>query len=185
MRGLSKNIQERECSAVAPFETLSKPEKGPNPRVPSDASDITRREVLTTLGVLGASVAAGAAGWGFLEGVVALRQPVQSWHKSVCRFCGTGCGVLVGMKDGHVVDVRGDELAHNKGVICVKGSMLPELTRILGRLTSPKIRKNGKLVDASWEEAMDLVANTFKENISKYGPDSVAFYGSGQLFTEE
>jgi len=156
-----------------------------DPRDRSDSSDITRREVLNTLGVLGASVAAGAAGWGFLEGVVALRQTVQSWHKSVCRFCGTGCGVLVGMKDGQVVDVRGDELAHNKGVICVKGSMLPELVRIPGRLKSPKIRKNGTLVDASWDEAMSLVASKFSEAIRDYGPDSVAFYGSGQLFTEE
>ncbi len=151
----------------------------------SDGPDITRREVLITLGVLGGSVAAGAAGWGVLEGIVALRQTVQTWHKSVCRFCGTGCGVLVGMKDGHVVDVRGDELAHNKGVICIKGSMLPELTHITGRLTSPKIRKNGALVDASWDEAMSLVASKFSEAIRDYGPDSVAFYGSGQLFTEE
>src|SRR5215468_4339558 len=89
------------------------------------------------------------------------------------------------MKDGSVVDVRGDELAHNKGVICVKGSMLPQLTRIPGRLTSPKIRKNGTLVDASWDEAMGLVASQFSNAISDYGPDSVAFYGSGQLYTEE
>ena len=148
-------------------------------------TDISRRQVLFTLAGLGAAVGAGAAGWGGLELMVAANQPVSSWTKAVCRFCGTGCGVMVGMKDGAVVNVRGDELAHNKGVICVKGSMLPELTRIPGRLTTPKIRKNGKLVDASWDEAMDLVANTFKENITKFGPDSVAFYGSGQLFTEE
>jgi len=83
------------------------------------------------------------------------------------------------------IDVRGDELAHNKGVICVQGSMLPELTRIPGRLTSPKIRKNGTLVDASWDEAMGLVTSKFSDAIRDYGPDSVAFYGSGQLFTEE
>ena len=161
------------------------PEESTDLQKRSDASDITRREVLITLGVLGGAVTAGAAGWGVLEGIVALRQTVQSWHKSVCRFCGTGCGVLIGMKDDHIVDVRGDELAHNKGVICVKGSMLPELVRIPGRLTSPKIRRNGNLVDASWDEAMALVASKFSEAIRDYGPDSVAFYGSGQLFTEE
>ena len=103
----------------------------------------------------------------------------------MCRFCGTGCGVMVGMTDGRVVDVRGDELAHNKGVICIKGSMLPELTRIPGRLTSPKIRKDGRLVDASWDEAMSLVGSRFSDSIRQFGRDSVAFYGSGQLFTEE
>jgi nitrate reductase NapA len=63
--------------------------------------------------------------------------------------------------------------------------MLPELTRIQGRLKSAKIRKAGKLVDASWDEAMTLVAAKFSECIDQFGPDSVAFYGSGQLFTEE
>jgi nitrate reductase (cytochrome) len=147
--------------------------------------DYSRREVLLTFGGLVAAVGGGAATWGGLELMVTSRQTVDSWNKAVCRFCGTGCGVMVGMKDGRVVDVRGDELAHNKGVICIKGSMLPELTRIQGRLTSPKIRKEGKLVDASWEEAMSLVAAKFSENIRQFGPDSVAFYGSGQLFTEE
>jgi len=160
-------------------------EEGIDSQELSGSSEISRREVLVTLGVLGGAVAAGAAGWGLLEAMVALRQPVESWHKSVCRFCGTGCGVMVGMKDGRVVDVRGDELAHNKGVICIKGSMLPELVRIPGRLTYPKIRKNGSLVDASWDEAMALVASKFSESIREFGPDSVAFYGSGQLFTEE
>ena len=149
------------------------------------SSDVTRRQVLLTLGGLGAAICAGAATWGGLELMVSARQTVDSWNKAVCRFCGTGCGVMVGMKDGRVVDVRGDELAHNKGVICIKGSMLPELTRIQGRLKSPKIRRAGKLVDASWDEAMGLVAATFSQCIDQFGPDSVAFYGSGQLFTEE
>jgi nitrate reductase (cytochrome) len=148
-------------------------------------AEITRREVLVTIGVLGAAVASGGLGWAVLEGTVAAHHEVDGWHKSVCRFCGTGCGVMVGMKEGRVLDVRGDELAHNKGVICIKGSMLPELTRIEDRLTSPKIRNAGKLVDASWDEAMSLVAAKFSEAIRDYGPDSVAFYGSGQLFTEE
>ena len=158
---------------------------GPQDKSGHGHSDISRREVLLTLGGLGTAVGAGAATWGGLELMVNAHQTVDSWNKAVCRFCGTGCGVMVGMKDGRVVDVRGDELAHNKGVICIKGSMLPELTRIQGRLTSPKIRKAGKLVDASWDEAMSLVAAKFSENIRESGPDSVAFYGSGQLFTEE
>jgi nitrate reductase NapA len=148
-------------------------------------ADVSRREVLLTLGGVAAAVGAGAATWGGLELLVHRKQTVDSWTKAVCRFCGTGCGVMVGMTDGRVVDVRGDELAHNKGVVCIKGSMLPELTRIPGRLTSPKIRKDGKLVDASWDEAMSLVASRFSDSIRQFGRDSVAFYGSGQLFTEE
>lgn len=147
--------------------------------------EISRREVLVTLGVLGAAVAMGGATWGGLETMVSHNREVDEWRKGVCRFCGTGCGVMIGMKGGQVVDVRGDELAHNKGVICIKGSMLPELTRIDGRLTTPLIRHNGQLVPASWDDAMGLVAGKFTEAIRTDGPDSVAFYGSGQLFTEE
>ena len=60
-----------------------------------------------------------------------------------------------------------------------------ELPYVKGRLTQPKIRRDGKLVEATWDEAMTLVAQKFKEAIAAAGPDAVAFYGSGQLFTEE
>src|SRR5215813_13163322 len=119
--------------------------------------DLTRRDLLMMLaGVAGANVL-GAAAWGGLELLVKTGGKTD-WHKSVCRFCGTGCGIEVGMKDGRIADVRGDQLAHNKGVICVKGSMVRALPYVSGRLTTPKIRKNGQLGDATWEEAMTLVA---------------------------
>lgn len=129
----------------------------------------------------------GAATWGALE-VLLPKGNADSWTKAVCRFCGTGCGIQVGMREGRVTDVRGDELAHNAGVICVKGSMLRALPYVQGRLTTPMIRRAGKaspLTPATWEEAMSLVAGKFQEAIAASGPSSVAFYGSGQLFTEE
>jgi nitrate reductase NapA len=137
-------------------------------------------------GVAGAN-ALGLGTWAALEALLPAGS-ADSWTKAVCRFCGTGCGIQVGMRDGRVTDVRGDELAHNAGVICVKGSMLRALPYVEGRLTKPMIRRGGKgaaLVEASWEEAMALVAAKFQEAIAEAGPDSVAFYGSGQLFTEE
>jgi nitrate reductase NapA len=145
---------------------------------------LSRRDLLRLLaGVAGAN-ALGAATWGTLE--LLLPEPAAaSWHKSVCRFCGTGCGIQVGMRDGRVVDVRGDDLAHNQGVICIKGAMNRALPYIEGRLTVPKIRRNGRLVEVSWDGAMTLVAEQFKHVIGESGPDAVAFYGSGQLFTEE
>ena len=129
----------------------------------------------------------GALTWGALE-VLLPKGNADSWTKAVCRFCGTGCGIQVGMREGRVTDVRGDELAHNAGVICVKGSMLRALPYVQGRLTTPMIRRAGKaspLTAATWEEAMSLVAEKFQEAIAASGPSSVAFYGSGQLFTEE
>src|SRR5262249_61911585 len=101
------------------------------------------------------------------------------------RSGGRGCATQVGLAGGKVADVRGDPSGHNRGVICVKGSMLVELPRLPGRLTRPMIRRGDGFVEASWDEAMGLVAERFKQVIAADGPDAVAFYGSGQLFTEE
>ncbi|MFQ5730172.1 MAG: nitrate reductase, partial [Waddliaceae bacterium] len=73
----------------------------------------------------------------------------QTWRKNVCRFCGVGCGVMVGLRDGKVVEVKGDDLAHNKGKLCVKGSMLSEILKLPGRLQHPMIRRHGKLEQAT------------------------------------
>ena len=147
-------------------------------------SGMRRRDLLRIVGGVAAANALGAATWGALEWIVPAAT-AETWHKSVCRYCGTGCGVQVGMRDGRVTDIRGDELAHNQGVICVKGAMLRALPHVQGRLTTPKIRRDGQLVEATWDEAMALVAQKFTEAIAAAGPDAVAFYGSGQLFIEE
>ena len=130
------------------------------------------------------------SGMVFLSGCDALweRQPVievDSWHKGVCRFCGTGCGLKIGMRDNKVVDVAGDKYAHNRGRLCIKGVMNRDILYAEDRALYPMIRNNGKLVRASWEEAMDLMTAKFKEAIRDHGPKSVGYYGSGQLFTEE
>ncbi len=103
------------------------------------------------------------------------------WDKAVCRFCGVGCGVMVGSKAGKVAAVKGDE-AHegSLGLLCCKGYSLPGILHGRDRLTTPLIRKGGKLVAATWDEALDLVAKRFKETLDKKGPEAVAMYGSGQ-----
>src|SRR5688572_9982106 len=140
----------------------------------SAEASLSRRDLLRILAGVAAATGLGAAAWMALEFLLPQRA-AASWHKSVCRFCGTGCGIQVGLRDGRVVDVRGDELAHNQGVICVKGSMNRALPYIEGRLTTPMIRREGKLVKASWDEAMALVASKFKKAIAEAGPDAVAF----------
>ena len=109
----------------------------------------------------------------------------DAWVKSVCRYCGTGCGLYVGVKGGAVVAVQGDKENHNAGFLCLKGFLLPEIMRAPDRALHPLVRSGGKLVRASWEDALSLVANRFREAIERHGPDSVAFYGSGQALTEE
>jgi nitrate reductase NapA len=148
------------------------------------SGQMTRRDLVRLLGGVAAANGLGALTWGILE--AGLRHgPVDAWHRSVCRFCGTGCAIRVGLHEGRVVDIRADELAHNRGMVCVKGSMLRSLPEVEGRLTVPKIRRGGALVDATWDEAMSLVASRFREVLATSGPQAVAFYGSGQLLTEE
>src|SRR6516165_438618 len=151
---------------------------------PKEEEGPGRREFLYFLGGLGAANANGLGTWLTLEALVP-KGNADEYHKSVCRYCGTGCGIRVGLRNGQISDIRGDELAHNRGVICVKGATLQSLPHISGRLTNPKIRRDGKLVDASWDEAMGLLARTFQEAIRASGPNAVAFYGSGQLYIEE
>ena len=115
-----------------------------------------------------------------------LQDSQTKWVKSVCRFCGTGCGVLLGIRDGKFVALRGDtKHPTTKGLVCAKALFLPKIVNSADRLKYPMIRKNGKFVRATWDEAMDLVADKFAEKIKKNGPNSVAFYGSGQALSEE
>ncbi len=98
------------------------------------------------------------------------------WQKAPCRFCGTGCGVMVGVKDGRVVAVQGDlESPVNRGLLCAKGYHAGVALYGKDRLTTPLIRKNGKLEPASWDEAIEAIAKHIMQDPSKF-----AFYGSGQ-----
>ena len=98
------------------------------------------------------------------------------WHKAPCRFCGVGCGAFVGVRDGRVVAVQGDrEAAVNKGLLCVKGYHAGAALYGSDRLTNPLIRKNGRLQRASWEKAIDLIAEKMMQD-----PKRFAIYGSGQ-----
>ncbi|MFA4958094.1 MAG: nitrate reductase [Candidatus Methanoperedens sp.] len=108
------------------------------------------------------------------------------WNKSTCPYCGFGCGLMVGVKEDRVVEIRGMK-GHpvNDGQICKLASNIPPIFTDKGRLTHPMIRWGGELVPVTWDEAITHTANEFKRIIQKYGPDSVAFYGGAANTTEE
>ncbi|MFG1181466.1 nitrate reductase [Xanthobacter versatilis] len=102
--------------------------------------------------------------------------------KTTCPYCGVGCGVIATVTPDGSVSVSGDpEHPANFGRLCSKGSALAETIDLDGRLLRPHI--DGRPAD--WDEALDLVAARFASTIAEYGPDSVAFYVSGQLLTED
>ncbi|TCL00451.1 assimilatory nitrate reductase catalytic subunit [Shimia isoporae] len=101
---------------------------------------------------------------------------------TTCPYCGTGCGVLASIDGAVGLKVKGDpDHPANFGRLCSKGSALGETIIPDGRLHTPQI--NGQ--PASWDAALDMVADAFSTTIAKHGPDSVAFYVSGQLLTED
>ncbi|MDN2578599.1 nitrate reductase [Aquibium sp. ELW1220] len=111
-----------------------------------------------------------------------MRDAPATGVRTACPYCGVGCGVLAGVAEDGAVTVRGDpEHPANFGRLCSKGAALGETTGIDGRLLSPEI--GGR--QASWDEALDLVASRFAQTIATHGPDAVAFYVSGQLLTED
>ncbi|HML91729.1 molybdopterin-dependent oxidoreductase [Methyloceanibacter sp.] len=102
--------------------------------------------------------------------------------RTTCPYCGVGCGVLARVAANGEVSVCGDP-AHpaNFGRLCSKGSALAETVGLEGRVLHPEI--GGKR--ASWGEALDLVAKKFSQAAAEFGPDSVGFYISGQMLTED
>ncbi|OBX12088.1 nitrate reductase catalytic subunit NapA [Gallibacterium genomosp. 3] len=110
------------------------------------------------------------------------------WEKGVCRFCGTGCGVLVGTQDGRVVASQGDPDAEvNRGLNCIKGYFLPKIMYGKDRLTQPMLRmkdgkydKNGDFQPVSWEVAFSTMAEKFKAAMAKNGKNAVGCFTSGQ-----
>lgn len=109
--------------------------------------------------------------------------------RSTCCYCGVGCGVLIETEDGRITGIEGDpEHPANYGRLCTKGRTLPLTAQSLtGRALRPELRiaRSAARVPASWNGALELVAARFAEIIERHGPDSVAFYLSGQLLTED
>ena len=105
---------------------------------------------------------------------------------TTCPYCGVGCGIKAEVTqssdDRRQVIIKGDENhPANFGRLCSKGTHLGETVGLEGRLLHPEIDNKR----AHWDEALDLVASRFADTIRQYGPDSVAFYVSGQLLTED
>ncbi len=141
---------------------------------------VDRREFLKSLGLVGAGTVLTS---GDAEASATATADNLTWDKAPCRYCGTGCGVEVGVADGKVQAVRGDEKSPvNRGLLCVKGYHLPGMLYGTDRLLYPLKRKadGSGFERISWDEALDLVASKYQEALDEHGPEAVGIYGSGQ-----
>nr|WP_174819502.1 nitrate reductase [Ruegeria lacuscaerulensis] len=102
--------------------------------------------------------------------------------RSTCPYCGVGCGVLLQPDGAGGLTVTGDpDHPANQGRLCSKGSALAETVGLSQRLLAPVVAGE----ETGWDDALQLVADRFRDTIAEHGPDSVAFYVSGQLLTED
>ncbi|MEJ6121827.1 nitrate reductase catalytic subunit NapA [Vibrio sp. 2-Bac 85] len=149
----------------------------------------TRREFMKAQAAASAAAVAGIALPVSASNIIASKDATKiKWEKAPCRFCGTGCSVLVGTQEGKVVATQGDpESPVNKGLNCVKGYFLSKIMYGKDRLTTPLLRmtngiydKNGEFEPVSWDVAFDIMAVKFKDALKKTGPTAVGMFGSGQ-----
>ncbi len=113
---------------------------------------------------------------------------MKSTVKSTCCYCGVGCGLLIETENDQITGVRGDpDHPANFGRLCTKGATLNQTAALTYRLLAPNsvARSTGKRSRISWDAALEEAATRFAETIRAHGPDSVAFYISGQLMTED
>ena len=148
---------------------------------------LTRRDFIKSNAIAATAAVAGVT----LPSVVTAKHKTDDtirWDKAPCRFCGTGCSVLVGTQNERLVATQGDPDAPvNRGLNCIKGYFLSKimygkdrLTQPLLRMTNGKYDKEGDFTPISWDKAFDVMAEKWKEALKKKGPTSVGMFGSGQ-----
>ncbi len=122
----------------------------------------------------------------------ALMEKTRSYHgtatktvDTICPFCGCGCSLHLEVKDNQIVRARPGESPVNHGTLCVRGSYGFDFVHSPERLTSPLIRVDGELREATWEEAVSRVAAEFKRLKQEHGADSLAVLGSSKCTNEE
>ena len=150
---------------------------------------ITRRAFVKQSAAAAAAAVAGVPLPGTAQNVVTDASLTRlKWSKAPCRFCGTGCGVNVAVKDGRVVATHGDVNSEvNRGLNCVKGYFLSKIMYGEDRLTTPLLRmkdgkydKGGEFAPVSWDRAFDEMAAQWKRVLKEKGPTAVGMFGSGQ-----
>jgi predicted molibdopterin-dependent oxidoreductase YjgC len=105
--------------------------------------------------------------------------------KTVCGYCGTGCGLVLEVLDNKIMKIRGDKNAPvNKGQTCVKGAFAYEYVHANSRLHTPLIRKAGKLVETSWEEAYQFIAQQLSSVKSNWGSNAVSLFACARTTNE-
>ncbi len=105
---------------------------------------------------------------------------------TTCTYCGCGCNLFLEVLDGQIIGTLPCKTSPvNEGKLCIKGWNVHEFIQSDKRLTNPMIRKNGKLEEVSWDEALKYTVSKLTEISEKNGPDSIAFLASAKMSNED
>jgi formate dehydrogenase major subunit len=105
--------------------------------------------------------------------------------KTICGYCGTGCGLVLEVKDNRIMKIRGDKDAPvNKGQTCVKGAFAYEYVHSNNRLINPLIRKAGQLEVATWDEAYEYIADKLSSIRDTWGPNAISMFACARTTNE-
>ncbi|MBU1217604.1 nitrate reductase catalytic subunit NapA [bacterium] len=155
---------------------------------------LSRREFLKSSAAASAAAAMGMAVPSNVQAAANEAEANWRWDKAACRFCGTGCGIMMATKDGKIVAVKGDPAAPvNRGLNCIKGYFNAKIMYGADRLTQPLLRvdakgnfdKNGKFAPVSWKRAFDEMELNIKKALKSGGPEAVGVFASGQYTVME
>lgn len=155
---------------------------------------LSRRDFLKSSAAASAAAAVGMSIPSSLKAQANSAESSWRWDKAACRFCGTGCGIMLATKDGKIVAVKGDPAAPvNRGLNCIKGYFNAKIMYGADRLKQPLLRvndkgefdKNGKFAPISWKRAFDEMEVHIKKALKASGPEGVGIFASGQYTVME
>ena len=117
--------------------------------------------------------------------VTALQLP-STWTRTTCPYCGVGCEMTVGTRDGRMVSIKPVlDAPVSQGHLCVKGRYAFDFVNAADRITAPMIREDGRWRRTSWNEARAVVAGRLRDLIDRHGPDSMGVLGSARATNED
>jgi len=155
---------------------------------------ISRRDFLKSSAAAAAASAVGITVPSEVQAAAAKGEEGWRWDKAACRFCGTGCGIMLATKNGKIVAVKGDPAAPvNRGLNCIKGYFNAKIMYGEDRLKTPLLRvndkgefdKHGRFKPVSWQRAFDEMEKHAKKALKESGPEGVAVFASGQYTVME
>ena len=121
-----------------------------------------------------------------VSGYISVQTAADDWVPTTCGYCSVGCGMLIGVKDGRAVSVRGNpDHPVNRGMLCPKGLSEHHTIHAPTRARYPMRRSNGRLARTTWDDALDTMVDGVRAIQQRHGPESVGVISTGQLVTEE